>query len=79
MKGEGERGGRGERGGVSAASEGLWDRVENDKLQPLGDGPNGKQLLLAQPLQMTYDVDEGAEVPCFADTKVPMLTYADVC
>ena len=79
MKGEGERGERGERGGVSAASEGLWDRVENDKLQPLGDGPNGKQLLLAQPLQMTYDVDEGAEVSCCTSTKVRVLTCAHVC
>eukprot|EP00802_Teleaulax_amphioxeia_P007166 Tamp_07172.p1 GENE.Tamp_07172~~Tamp_07172.p1 ORF type:complete len:347 (-),score=64.64 Tamp_07172:1514-2554(-) len=42
----------------TAATEGLWDRVENEKIALLGEGHGGKVTVLAQPKQMTYDVEE---------------------
>ena len=41
----------------TAATEGPWDRVENDKLHPLGAG-YGTGTVLGQPKQMTYDIEE---------------------
>ena len=42
----------------TAGTEALWDRVENSKIQTVGDGHGGKVRVLAQPKQMTYDIEE---------------------
>jgi pSer/pThr/pTyr-binding forkhead associated (FHA) protein len=42
----------------TSKTEGLWDRVENEKMQAIGEGHGAKVTKLAQPKQMTYDVNE---------------------